>query len=59
MNVLVMNCSPVRTGATAEIVRIVSDSLKNRHDVKAICIDDYTIGLCKGCRVCLSSDFEG
>lgn len=52
MNVLVMNCSPVRTGATAEIVRIVSDSLKNRHDVKAICIDDYTIGLCKGCRSC-------
>ena len=30
MNVLVMNCSPVRDGATAEIVRIVSEDLKNR-----------------------------
>lgn len=52
MNVLVMNCSPVRNGATAEIVKIVSDSLKNRCNVKNICIDDFTIGFCKGCRVC-------
>lgn len=27
MNALVINCSPVRTGATAEIVKIVSERL--------------------------------
>ena len=52
MNALVMNCSPVRNGATAEIVNIVTDSLKDRYDVKAICIDDFDISFCKGCRVC-------
>lgn len=52
MNVLVMNCSPVRNGATAEIVSIVSSELSNRHDVKPVCIDDYNILMCKGCRSC-------
>ena len=31
MKVLVMNCSPVRNGATAEIVNIVSDCLKEKY----------------------------
>lgn len=52
MNALVMNCSPVRTGATAEIARIVSESLKDRYIVRNICIDDFKIGFCKGCRAC-------
>lgn len=52
MKVLVMNCSPVRNGATAEIVKIVTDCLEKRHDVKNICIDDYDINFCKGCRTC-------
>lgn len=52
MNLLVINCSPVRDGATAEIVNIVSDSLKKRYEVKSVCIDDYSIGFCKGCRTC-------
>ncbi len=52
MNALVMNCSPVRTGATAEIARIVSESLKNRYIVRNICIDDFKIDFCKGCRAC-------
>lgn len=52
MRVLVMNCSPVRNGATAEIVNIVSDCLKERYDVRSICIDDFDIHFCKGCRVC-------
>ena len=30
MNALVMNCSPVRNGATAEIVHIVSESLQEK-----------------------------
>lgn len=33
MNALVMNCSPVRNGATAEIVNIVTDCLEKKHDV--------------------------
>lgn len=52
MKLLVINCSPVRDGATAEIAKIVSDSLKTRYDVKSVCIDDYSIHFCKGCRAC-------
>ncbi len=52
MNVLVMNCSPVRNGATAETVNIISESLKERYTVKSTCIDDFDIGFCKGCRSC-------
>lgn len=52
MKVLVMNCSPVRNGATAEIVNIVTARLEKKHDVKKICIDDYDIKFCKGCRTC-------
>ena len=52
MKVLVMNCSPVRNGATAEIVNIVTDCLEKKHDVKNICIDDYDIKFCKGCGTC-------
>lgn len=52
MRALVMNCSPVRNGATAEIVHIISDSLKERYDVRSICIDDFDIQFCKGCRTC-------
>ena len=52
MNALIMNCSPVRNGATAEIVNIVSECLKEKYDVRKICIDDYSFGFCKGCRSC-------
>ncbi len=52
MNALIINCSPVRTGATAEIVRIVSEQLSLRYSVKSICIDDYKFAFCRGCRSC-------
>lgn len=52
MNVLVMNCSLVRNGATAEIVNIVCGSLKDQNDFRKICIDDYEFHYCKGCRSC-------
>lgn len=52
MKALIMNCSPVRNGATAEIVSIVTDCLKERYDTRSICIDDFHIGFCKGCRTC-------
>ena len=52
MNVLVINCSPVKNGATAEMVKIVSEKLKEKYSVKEICIGDYKIEFCKGCRTC-------
>lgn len=52
MNALIINCSPVRTGATAEIVKIVSEQLAQRCNTKNICIDDYEFSYCKGCRSC-------
>ena len=52
MKALVINCSPVRNGATAEIVRLVSERLSAAYDAKAVCIDDYHFGFCKGCRGC-------
>ena len=52
MNALIINCSPVRTGATAEIVKIVEGELKSRYDTRCICIDDYIFAFCRGCRAC-------
>ena len=52
MRALIINCSPVRTGATDAIVRIIAEQLAGRYDVKAVCIDDYTFAFCKGCRSC-------
>ena len=51
MKILVMNCSPVRNGATAEITKIVSEYFKS-DNVKTVCIDDFNISYCKGCRNC-------
>ena len=44
--------SPVRNGATAEVVKIVTECLEKRYDVKNRGIDDYHINFCKGCRTC-------
>ena len=55
MKALIINCSPVRTGATAEIVNMVSEQLSNRYSVKSICIDDYAYSFCRGCRSCHST----
>ncbi len=52
MNALVMNCSPVRDGATAEICRIAGDALRDKYDVKSVCIDGFSFGFCLGCRSC-------
>jgi len=52
MNALVLNCSPVRNGATAEIVSVVADCLTDRYTVRSVCIDDYDFAFCKGCRSC-------
>lgn len=52
MNVLLINCSPVKNGATSEIINVVSSCLDSKYDVRNICIDDYEIKFCKGCRIC-------
>ena len=52
MKVLIINCSPVRNGATAEIVRLLSERLCLRYKTKVVCIDDYQFSFCKGCRSC-------
>jgi len=52
MKALIINCSPVRNGATAEIAKIIEDELSSQFDVKSICIDDYDFSFCKGCRTC-------
>lgn len=52
MNILVINCSPVKTGATAEIVNLVCQYLDEGNQVKAVCIDDFDIKFCRGCRKC-------
>ena len=52
MKILIINCSPVRNGATAEIADIVSHYVSGGNEVRSICIDDYEIAFCKGCRAC-------
>lgn len=52
MKALVINCSPVQNGATAEIVRLVSARLREKYDVRTVCIDDYRFAFCRGCRSC-------
>lgn len=52
MNILLINCSPVRNGATAEIIKTVHSFLERSHQIHNICIDDYEIHYCKGCRSC-------
>lgn len=52
MKALIINCSPVRAGATAEIVRMVSEQLSGGMETETLCIDDYSFAFCKGCRSC-------
>ena len=52
MKALIINCSPVRNGATNEIVGIVSAELSRKYETKTVCIDDYDVAFCKGCRSC-------
>lgn len=52
MNILVVNCSPVKNGATAEIVRLTGQFCGGGNCVRTVCIDDYRISYCKGCRSC-------
>ena len=52
MRALIINCSPVRDGATARIAGLISEQLSRRYETRTVCIDDYHFGYCKGCRSC-------
>lgn len=52
MDVLIFNCCPVQDGATAYIARAVHSFLEPEHNVTDICIGDYNIAFCNGCRSC-------
>lgn len=52
MNILIVNCSPVKNGATAEIVSLVGTYTKRNNRIRCICIADFDIKFCKGCRQC-------
>lgn len=52
MKILIINCSPVRTGATDGIVRAVGEAVSSGNEVRCTCIDDYAIHYCTGCRTC-------
>ena len=52
MRALVLNCSPVRNGATAAIASMVAGALADRYTVRSACIDDFRFGFCTGCRRC-------
>ncbi len=49
---LILNCSPVKTGATARIAGVIADELETRFEVIRACIDDYRFSYCRGCRRC-------
>ena len=52
MKLLVINCSPVRTGATAYIAELIGSELSGAFKVKSLCIGDHDFAFCKGCRSC-------
>jgi multimeric flavodoxin WrbA len=52
MKALLVNCGPVRDGATAEIIRMIAASVSAKYTVKSVCIGDYAIRFCTGCRSC-------
>ena len=52
VNALILNCSPVRDGATAAIAGIIARQLSGCFAVRSLCIDDYRFAFCRGCRRC-------
>jgi len=47
MNALIVNCSPVRNSATAEIAGIIARQLSEYFAVQSVCIDDYRFAFCR------------
>lgn len=55
MKALIINCSPVRTGATATIADIIDSEISSRYETECVSIDDFSFSFCKGCRSCHST----
>lgn len=55
MKVLIINGSPVKNGATAAFASLIAQASPVQHQVRIICIDDYEIGFCRGCRACYTT----
>ena len=47
MNALIVNCSPVRKGATAEIAGSIARQRSEYFAVQSVCIDDYRFAFCR------------
>lgn len=52
MKALIINTSPVRNGATGDITQRVAAHLEKAGSAKAVCMADFDIRFCLGCRVC-------
>jgi multimeric flavodoxin WrbA len=52
MKTLIINGSPVKQGATAEITSIIAGKLSNENPCETVCLGDLEINFCTGCRSC-------
>ena len=52
MRVLIVNGSPVRSGATAAIAALAAACAPEGAKVHQVCINDYALHFCRGCRRC-------
>lgn len=52
MRILLMNMSPKNYGATQEIVKALQQAAPPTAQTELICLGDWDIGYCKGCKAC-------
>jgi multimeric flavodoxin WrbA len=55
MKILIINCSPVKNGATAEIAKILADEMPAGDRAETVCLGDLNIHFCRGCKTCYTS----
>lgn len=55
MKVLLLNASPKGNGATQEILKTVQASLPSNAESKLLCLGDFQIKYCLGCKTCYQS----
>ena len=55
MKVLLLNASPKKTGATQEILRTVEEALPKATCGELVCLGDYQVQYCLGCKTCYQS----
>lgn len=52
MKALLLNASPKNYGATQEILKILQQSAPQGVQTELLCLGDWNIGYCRGCKVC-------